>query len=180
MKTALLAAAALLVGAPATTALAQQYEPTPGPALQQQLDQARAQAAHDEAHRQIENAHDSAHAGGFSSEQEHQAYHQNLDQLHGAVHDEHAAHEDAHHQIEAAHAEAHGTGFNSEQEHQAYHQNLNQLHDQVHGNEYGAGSYPQQYAQPVYRSQGPVQYRTSSRTYSHRSHHRRAHVYRQY
>lgn len=89
--------------------------------MQEQLHHARDKAAHDETHRQFEDAHGSAHAGGFSSEQEHQAYHQNLGQVHG---DAHAEHHEAHEQIENAHDQAHADGFSSDREHQAYHQDL--------------------------------------------------------
>ena len=172
MKTALFAAAALFAGLPAATALAQPYDPAPGSTVQEQLHHARDKAAHDETHRQIEDAHDSAHAGGFSSEQEHQAYHQNLGQVHGDVHDEHAEHHDAHEQIQNAHDQAHANGFRSDQEHQAYHQDLNQVHDQVHGSGNAPG-YAQQYGRTT--SSQSVQRYSSTRVYPRRLRHRHTH-----
>lgn len=87
IRTLALAAAVVVFGAPGGVALAQDY-PLAGGALQEQLQHLRDHVAHDEAHRQIEEAHDRAHAEGFTSEAEHQAYHQGLQDLHGQVHDE--------------------------------------------------------------------------------------------
>lgn len=58
----ILTAAVLALGAPAGMASAQD-----GPELREQLQHLRDHVAHDEAHRQIGQAHEKAHEGGFSS-----------------------------------------------------------------------------------------------------------------